>query len=195
MKKKLTREERRMKNQYIMSVLTMACFLVLLLIALIFMMVHPSDNNAHIYKKLHIDDGRVLGDDVPAVNRCSMTEDEIEQAENEMIVVALLDRSERIDDCTVTWYCNQTCGKKPGDPSYGITASGLPTAENLTCAVDKRVIPLYSDVFVRFSDGTIQQYWATDTGVRGNHIDIFEPDYNTCIQNGSQSLTVWWCEP
>ena len=117
-----------------------------------------------------------------------------EDAENEQIEAALLARSHKIDNCTVTWYTADTCGKKPGDPAYGITASGLPVVEHLTCAVDKSVIPLYADVFVQYADGTIEQLWATDTGVNGNHIDIYTPDYDYAIQMGRQKLTVWWLE-
>ena len=117
-----------------------------------------------------------------------------EDAENEQIEAALLARSHKIDNCTVTWYTADTCGKKPGDPAYGITASGLPVVEHLTCAVDKSVIPLYADVFVQYADGTIEQLWATDTGVNGNHIDIYTPDYDYAIQMGRQQLTVWWVE-
>lgn len=31
-----------------------------------------------------------------------------------------------IESCTVTWYTEDTCGKAPDHPAYGITASGLP---------------------------------------------------------------------
>ena len=117
-----------------------------------------------------------------------------EDAENEQIESALLARSHKIDNCTVTWYTADTCGKKPGDPAYGITASGLPVVEHLTVAVDRSVIPLYSDVFVQYADGTIEQLWATDTGVNGNHIDIYTPDYDYAIQMGRQQLTVWWVD-
>ena len=117
-----------------------------------------------------------------------------EDAENEQIEAALLARSHKIENCTVTWYTADTCGKKPGDPAYGITASGLPVVEHLTVAVDRSVIPLYSDVFVQYADGTIEQLWATDTGVNGNHIDIYTPDYDYAIQMGRQQLTVWWVE-
>ena len=139
------------------------------------------------------DDGRIPGDDVPATERCFMTEEEIqEDFENYYVERALLAKAHKIENCTVTWYTADTCGKKPGDPAYGITASGLHVVEHLTCAVDKSVIPLYADVFVQYADGTIEQLWATDTGVRGNHIDIYTPDYETAIQNGRQKLTVWW---
>ena len=140
-------------------------------------------------------DGRLQGDDVPATERCYMTDEEVQESfENENIQNALLAKANKIDDCTVTWYTEATCGKTPDNPAYGITASGLPVVEHLTVAVDRSVIPLYSDVFVQYADGTIEQLWATDTGVNGNHIDIYTPDYDYAIQMGRQQLTVWWVE-
>ncbi|WP_312637000.1 3D domain-containing protein [Oscillibacter sp.] len=118
-----------------------------------------------------------------------------EDYENEKIEAALLQNANKIEDCTVTWYTADTCGKQMGDPAYGITYSGLPVMEGLTCAVDTSVIPLYSDVFVEYAGGTIEQLWATDTGVKGNAVDIYTPDYNYAIQCGRQSLTVWWVGP
>ena len=141
------------------------------------------------------DDGRLPGDDVPATERCYMTDEEVQESfENENIQNALLAKANKIEDCTVTWYTEATCGKTPDNPAYGITASGLPVVEHLTVAVDRSVIPLYSDVFVQYADGTIEQLWATDTGVNGNHIDIYTPDYDYAIQMGRQQLTVWWVE-
>ena len=141
------------------------------------------------------DDGRLPGDDIPATERCYMTDEEIqEDYENFYIQNALLAKANKIEDCTVTWYTEATCGKTPDNPAYGITASGLPVVEHLTVAVDRSVIPLYSDVFVQYADGTIEQLWATDTGVNGNHIDIYTPDYDYAIQMGRQQLTVWWVE-
>ncbi|MDN0032605.1 hypothetical protein QVN85_06775 [Oscillibacter valericigenes] len=119
---------------------------------------------------------------------------EPEDFENQKIETALLAKANVIEGCTVTWYTADTGDKKPGDPAYGITRSGMPVVEHLTCAVDPDVIPLYSDVFVQYVDGTIEQLWATDTGVRGNSLDIYTPDYDYAIQCGRQSLTVWWVE-
>ncbi|BAL01524.1 hypothetical protein OBV_43250 [Oscillibacter valericigenes Sjm18-20] len=118
-----------------------------------------------------------------------------EDYENQKIEAALLEKANKIEDCTVTWYTSETCGKQPGDPAYGITYSGLPVVEHLTCAVDPAVIPLYSDVFVQYADGSIEQLWATDTGVTGNALDIYTSDYDYAMQCGRQSLTVWWVGP
>lgn len=140
------------------------------------------------------DDGRIPGDDVPARENAWASAD-WEEDENARIEQALIEKAHRIDGCLVTWYTEATCGKAPSHPAYGITASGMHVQEHLTVAVDRKVIPLYSDVFVQYADGTIEQLWATDTGVRGNHIDIYTPDYNAAMQNGVQFLTVWWIAP
>lgn len=124
--------------------------------------------------------------------QCWEAPDIPEDFENEKIEAALLEKANKIEDCTVTWYTAsvEECGKDDG-----ITYSGLPVVDGLTCAVDKDVIPLYADVFVQYADGTIEQLWATDTEVKGNHIDIYTPDYDYAIQCGRQSLTVWYIPP
>ena len=127
--------------------------------------------------------------------QCWEVPDILEDYENEKIEAALLERANKIEACTVTWYTADTFGKQPGDPAYGITYSGLPVVEHLTCAVDPDVIPLYLDVFVEYAGGTIEQLWATDTGVKGNHIDIYTPDYDYAVQCGRQSLTMWYIPP
>ena len=100
-----------------------------------------------------------------------------------------------IENCTVTWYTEDTCGKAPDHPAYGITASGLPVEEGITCAVDPKVIPLGSQVHVLYADGTMGTFRATDTGVKGEWVDIYTPDYDYAIQCGLQKLTVCWTAP
>lgn len=130
-----------------------------------------------------------------AAETASAPVEEPEEAENERIEAALLARANVIESCEVTWYTEDTCGKTPDDPAYGITRSGLPVVEHLTCAVDPEVIPMYSDVFVEYADGTIEQLWATDTGVKGKSLDIYTPDYDYAIQCGRQRLNVYWVAP
>lgn len=100
-----------------------------------------------------------------------------------------------IEDCTVTWFTEDTCGKAPDHPAYGITASGLPVEEGVTCAVDPAVIPLFSEVTVFYADGTMETFRATDTGVKGEWVDIYTPDYDYAVQRGLQRLTVCWTPP
>ena len=100
-----------------------------------------------------------------------------------------------IEECVVTWYTSDTCGKAPDHPAYGITASGAPVEEGVTCAVDPEVIPLGSQVRVLYADGTTGTFRATDTGVRGEWVDIYTPDYDYAVQCGLQKLTVCWVAP
>ena len=100
-----------------------------------------------------------------------------------------------IESCTVTWYTEDTCGKAPDHPAYGITASGLPVEEGVTCAVDPEVIPLFSTVYVEYADGSAGTFRATDTGVKGNWVDLYTPDYDYAVQCGLQRLTVCWTAP
>lgn len=100
-----------------------------------------------------------------------------------------------IEGCTVTWYTEATCGKAPGHPAYGITASGLPVEEGATCAVDPEVIPMFSTVYVEYADGSAGTFRATDTGVKGEWVDIYTSDYDYAVRCGLQSLTVYWTGP
>ncbi|MCY0876680.1 MAG: 3D domain-containing protein [Firmicutes bacterium] len=62
-------------------------------------------------------------------------------------------------------------GKRPGDPGYGITASGRVAQPRHTIAVDPDLIPLGSIVYI---DG-IGYRVAEDVGgaIKGHHIDVF----------------------
>ena len=141
------------------------------------------------------DNGRLPGDDVPATERCYMTEEEIqEDFENEYITDALLSRSTAIEDCTITFYCNEQyphiCGT--GD---GIAYDGTPALSWATCAVDPDVIPLGSTVMVDLGDGYgLRTLVANDTGVSGNHIDICVSSHAEAERFGRQTATVYWCE-
>ena len=141
------------------------------------------------------DDGRLPGDDIPATTRCYLTEEEIqEDFENERIEDALLARSHVIEDCTITFYCNEKyphiCGN--GD---GIARDGTPALAWATCAVDPDVIPIGSTVMVDLGDGEgIRTLVANDTGVKGNHLDICVESHNFALQLGRQTATVYWCE-
>lgn len=70
----------------------------------------------------------------------------------------------------------QSTGKNPGDPAYGITASGNPVKKGRTIAVDPDVIPLGTEVLVQYPDGRIEQRVAHDTGrlIQGRIIDIYK---------------------
>jgi 3D (Asp-Asp-Asp) domain-containing protein len=71
-----------------------------------------------------------------------------------------------------------SCGKKPGEPGYGITFSGTKAEIGRTVAVDPEVIPLGSRLLITFPEEYSHLngiYIAEDTGrlIKGNAIDIF----------------------
>ena len=133
-------------------------------------------------------DGRLPGDDTPA--------QEPEEAENELIEAALLTKSHRIDNVTVTHYCicQQCCGKAPDHPAYGITASGRRATPYVSVAVDPSLIPLGADVLVDYGDGEIHYYRADDagSGVGGCHIDLCVGSHDEALQMGHRTATVYW---
>ena len=143
------------------------------------------------------DDGRLPGDDAPAMERCYMTDEEVqEDFENEKIEAALLARSHVIDDCIVTFYCNEQyphiCGA--GD---GIAYDGTPALAWATCAVDPDVIPIGSTVMIDLGDGEgMRTLVANDTGgaIKGNHIDLCVGSHEEALQLGRRTATVYWCK-
>lgn len=134
------------------------------------------------------DAGRLPGDDTLA--------QEPEEAENALIEEALLAKSHRIDNVTVTHYCicQQCCGKAPNHPTYGITASGRRATPYVSVAVDPSLIPLGADVLVDYGDGEIHYYRADDTGsgVTGRHIDLCAGSHEEALQMGRRTATVYW---
>ena len=194
--KKLTREERRKRSQRRLQLITYLLFLLLLLAWLgSYLVMTAEAEQPAIYKAtMARDDGRLPGDDTPATTRCYITEDEIEANENELIEAALLARSHKLEDVTITFYC---CEARPHicGTGTGITASGRRVTPYVSCAVDPDVIPLGSTIMVEYN-GEMVYLRADDTGpaVNGNHIDIAVPTHDFALSLGIQTADIWWCE-
>lgn len=80
---------------------------------------------------------------------------------------------------TLTYYCIS-----------GKTATGVPTIEDVTVAVDPTVVPLHSALYI---DGLGVRI-AHDTGgaIKGNKIDVYVSNYNEAVQNGvTKNVDVW----
>ena len=140
------------------------------------------------------DDGRLPGDDVPATERCYMTDEEVqEDFENYYIEQALLAKANKIEDVKVTHYCCcvKCCGK-----ADGITYSGVKATPGVTVAVDTSIIPLGADVLVDYGDGVINYYRADDTGssIKGNELDLCVSNHQDAINLGVRTATVYWVE-
>lgn len=85
-------------------------------------------------------------------------------------------------------------GKRPGDPGWGITASGT-TARPGTVAVDPRVIPLGTRLYVESLDGTRDYGFAIaeDTGgaIKGYKIDLFYNSNADAMRFGRRDVKVY----
>lgn len=220
-RRKRTREERRARAREQMLTIIGVCLFLLVALLATTVYAESLDEESRYEEKPEIarstDDGRLPGDDVPATERCYLTEDEVQEdfeawhlsarsAEasssgprlNEKIEAALLNRSHKLTDVTVTHYCpcQKCCGKPEGHPAYGITASGRQLVPGVSVGVDPSVIPLGSTVILDFGDGELQYCVADDTGsgVRGNHIDLAMADHQEALEMGVRTATVYWCE-
>lgn len=82
----------------------------------------------------------------------------------------------------------ESCGKYPGDPAYGITASGEYAREGFI-AVDPDVIPMNSRCYIEGRGIVV----AKDTGgaIVGNTIDIFIPDRKEALKFGRRNLKIY----
>ena len=78
-------------------------------------------------------------------------------------------------------------GKRPGDNSYGITASGMKAGPGVV-AVDPRVIPLGTRLYIEGYGNAI----AGDTGsaIKGNRIDLFFSTSEQCRNFGRRNVSV-----
>lgn len=91
-----------------------------------------------------------------------------------------------LGDFRITAYCNcsKCCGKWAGGP----TASGTIPKEGRTIAVDKRVIPLGTEVIING-----HTYIAEDTGsaIKGNRIDMYYNSHSEALDYGVQYKEVY----
>ncbi|NLW23483.1 MAG: DUF348 domain-containing protein [Tissierellia bacterium] len=91
----------------------------------------------------------------------------------------------------------ESTGKRPGDKYYGITASGTKARRGVV-AVDPRVIPLGTRLYVESLDGTKDYGFcvAEDTGgaIKGNKIDLFFPTAAEVRNFGRRKVKVYILE-
>lgn len=193
--KKLTREERRRRSQR-RQLITYLLFLLLLLAWLGSYLIMTVEAEPPALRKMALttEGGSLPGDDTPATTRCYLTEEEIEENENELIEAALLARSHKLEDVTITFYC---CEERPHicGTGTGITASGRRVTPYVSCAVDTDIIPLGSTIMIEYNGGMVYLR-ADDTGpaVKGDHIDIAVKGHSEALSLGVQTADIWWCE-
>ncbi len=93
-----------------------------------------------------------------------------------------------------TAYDASSCGKSPSHPAYGITATGARAGYGIV-AVDPRVIPLGSKLYIESADGSYVygSAVAADTGgaIKGNRIDLCFNTRAEAISFGRRAVKVY----
>lgn len=96
-----------------------------------------------------------------------------------------------------TGYDVTSAGKSPSDPGYGITATGIRAVYGVV-AVDPRVIPLGTRLYITSTDGSYVYGYATaaDTGgaIKGNRIDLCFSSRNEALCFGRRDVKVYVLE-
>lgn len=88
---------------------------------------------------------------------------------------------------TLSWYSPKELGKT--SPSQLRTSTGTVPKEGRTIAVDPKVIPYGSIVYIQ----DYGYFIAEDCGgaIKSNRIDIFTASHSTAIQQGKKVANVW----
>lgn len=101
--------------------------------------------------------------------------------------------------CTATAYdlSYESCGKHPGDPYYGISASGMQMSRGVV-AVDPSVIPMGTKLYIESLDSYPDYGFAVagDTGgaIKGNKVDLFMDSRSEALQFGRRKVKVYILE-
>lgn len=116
--------------------------------------------------------------------------DGFELEENQAIEDALLAKAVNVGECRITYYCveqyEHICGL-----GLGITATGAEARPGVI-AVDPKVIPLHSDVYING-----EWYKAEDTGgaIKGNRVDIACWTHQEALEKGVDHFEVFYVAP
>ncbi len=100
----------------------------------------------------------------------------------------------KVITATATAYDASSCGKSPSHPGYGITATGRRATYGVV-AVDPRVIPLGSRLYIESADGkyVYGTAIAADTGgaIKGNRVDLCYDTRAEAINFGRRAVKVY----
>ncbi len=100
----------------------------------------------------------------------------------------------KVISANATAYDASSCGKSPSHPGYGITATGAKAGYGIV-AVDPRVIPLGSKLYIESADGSYiyGSAVAADTGsaIKGNRIDLCFNTRAEAIRFGRRAVKVY----
>lgn len=134
----------------------------------------------------------------PAIYITEAANDRIEEPDERIEEPVEEVKLNQFETAKITAYCicKKCCGKDPDHPAYGITASGREAVPYVSVAVDRKLIPLGSTVYIDYGDGVVHEFRADDVGggVKGEHIDVCYPDHQSALVHGVKTARVWWEE-
>lgn len=91
----------------------------------------------------------------------------------------------------VTYYTAgpESTGKRPGNPGYGETKSGAIVTKGVTVAVDPKVIPLGSYLYIEGIGFRVAQ--DTGSAIKGKDIDVYVPGVKEALKGGRHQARVY----
>jgi len=151
---------------------------------------------------------RVVYHDGEEVSRQTVKEEVIKEPSNRVVSRGTMDsietsrgtvRFKRAIKMSATAYdaTFESTGKNPDHPQYGITRSGTKVRPGVV-AVDPKVIPLGTKLYVKSQDGTSDYGFASaeDTGgaIKGNKIDLYYESPEDVRKYGRRNVLVYILE-
>lgn len=130
-------------------------------------------------------------------------EENNEQVEEKILATEPPTEYKKVLEAKATAYClcKKCCGKSESHPEYGLTASGLkiiPGTNMKVIAVDPKVIPLGSKVYVEGLNGAADYGYAVaaDTGgaINSLKVDLYMETHEKAYQWGRKSVKVYIVE-
>ena len=129
------------------------------------------------------------------LNNNSLTKQEMKLKEEKVIGIKTPKTEKKVSQ---SYKIKQMNGKpmKVGATAYcndPITSTGTKPQVGRTIAVDPNVIPYGTKVYIPQFD---KVFIAEDCGsaIKGNRIDIYMQDYDTCMEYGFQNITIYILE-
>lgn len=116
------------------------------------------------------------------------TADEIKSEIKNVVHLASNERERQSFIVTAYTAGVESTGKRPGDPGYGVTASGERVKEGRTIACPKR-FPFGTEIYISHFDNT---FICEDRGgaIKGDRLDIYMEDLGDALDFGRRELEV-----